>query len=67
MKIGDVSRYRRFADPIRQRWYAYYRAVRFAQRMTQGPVCTQLPFPLLPYGALDPLITAPPSSGFPSN
>jgi hypothetical protein len=67
MKIGDVSRYRRFADPVRQRWYAYYRAVRFAQRMTQNPVCTRLPFPPLPCGALDPLILATPSSDFPSN
>ena len=33
MKIGDVSRPRRFADPVRQRWYAYHRAVRFAVRM----------------------------------
>jgi len=33
MKIGDVSRPRRFADPARQRWYAYHRAVRFARRM----------------------------------
>jgi hypothetical protein len=43
MKIGDVSRPRRFADPIRLRWYAYHRAVRFALRMRQaaaagGPV-----------------------------
>jgi hypothetical protein len=35
MKIGDVSRPRRFADPARQRWYAYHRAVRFALRMRQ--------------------------------
>jgi hypothetical protein len=34
MKIGDVSRNRRFADPARQRWYAQHRAVRFAIRMT---------------------------------
>jgi hypothetical protein len=33
MKIGDVSRQRRFADPARQRWYAYHRATRFAIRM----------------------------------
>jgi len=33
MKIGDVSRHRRFADPVRLRWYAYHRALRFAQRM----------------------------------
>ncbi len=35
MKIGDVSRARRFADPARQRWYAFHRAVRFAVRMRQ--------------------------------
>jgi hypothetical protein len=34
MKIGDVSRQRRFADPARQRWYAHHRAIRFAARMT---------------------------------
>jgi hypothetical protein len=33
MRIGDVSRPRRFADPIRLRWYAKHRAVRFARRM----------------------------------
>jgi hypothetical protein len=41
MKIGDVSRQRRFADPVRQNWYALHRAVRFANRMmgkaTPGP------------------------------
>jgi hypothetical protein len=36
MKIGDVSRPRRFADPARQRWYAYHRAVRFALRMQRA-------------------------------
>ncbi|MBV9125259.1 MAG: hypothetical protein JO112_18030 [Planctomycetes bacterium] len=35
MKIGDVSRGRRFADPARLRWYAYHRSVRFALRMRQ--------------------------------
>ena len=35
MKIGDVSRRRRLADPARRRWYAQYRAVRFARRMLQ--------------------------------
>jgi hypothetical protein len=35
MKIGDVSRSRRFANPARQRWYAYHRSVRFALRMLQ--------------------------------
>jgi len=33
MKIGDVSRQRRFADPARQRWYARHRAIRFSIRM----------------------------------
>jgi hypothetical protein len=33
MRIGDVSRPRRFADPARLRWYAHHRAVRFARRM----------------------------------
>jgi hypothetical protein len=36
MRIGDVSRQRRFADPARQRWYAYHRALRFALRMLRG-------------------------------
>ena len=38
MKIGDASRHRRFADPARQRWYAYHRAVRFALRMMPPPL-----------------------------
>lgn len=33
MRIGDASRARRFADPVRQRWYAKHRAIRFASRM----------------------------------
>ena len=39
MKIGDVSRRRRLSDPVRMRWYAYHRAVRFARRMlgVDGP------------------------------
>jgi hypothetical protein len=38
MKIGDVSRPRRLADPARRRWYARYRALRFARRMAgDGP------------------------------
>jgi hypothetical protein len=36
MKIGDVSRRRRFADLARMRWYAYYRALRFSRRMLGG-------------------------------
>ncbi len=31
-RIGDVSRKRRFADPVRQQWYAQHRARRFARR-----------------------------------
>jgi hypothetical protein len=46
MKIGDVSRQRRFADPVRQRWYAHHRAVRFALRMRQP--CHPLTAELLP-------------------
>jgi len=33
MRIGDVSRARRFANPARIRWYAFHRSVRFALRM----------------------------------
>jgi hypothetical protein len=33
MRVGDVSRPRRLADPARLRWYAYHRAVRFARRV----------------------------------
>jgi hypothetical protein len=36
MKIGDVSRRRRLADPARVRWYAHHRAVRFARRMARA-------------------------------
>ena len=36
MRIGDVSRRRRFADPVRMRWYAHYRCVRFSRRMMCG-------------------------------
>ncbi len=36
MRIGDVSRHRRNADPIRRRWYAQHRAIRFARRMRSG-------------------------------
>ena len=44
MKIGDVSRQRRFADPARQRWYAHHRAVRFAFHMA-GRRPEQVGFP----------------------
>lgn len=33
MRVGDVSRGRRFSDPARLRWYACYRTLRFAMRM----------------------------------
>ncbi|MBV9122153.1 MAG: DUF2934 domain-containing protein [Planctomycetes bacterium] len=33
MKFGDAARRRRFADPARQQWYAFYRQVRFAFRV----------------------------------
>ncbi len=36
MRIGDVSRARRFANPARQRWYAFHRSVRFAMRMMKS-------------------------------
>ncbi len=41
MKVGDVSRRRRFQGAARLRWYAHHRAVRFARRMgglgAEGP------------------------------
>lgn len=40
MRIGDASRSRRFADPARQRWYAFHRAVRFALRMRETEALT---------------------------
>jgi hypothetical protein len=36
MKIGDVSRRRRLADPVRMRWYAHHRLVRFSRRCLLG-------------------------------
>ena len=33
MKVGDVSRRRRLADPVRLRWYARHRALRFSRRL----------------------------------
>lgn len=49
MKIGDVSRRRRLADGARRRWYAHYRALRFARRMLRGEGC-----PCEPAGAASP-------------
>jgi hypothetical protein len=40
MKIGDVSRPRRFANPARLRWYAFHRSVRFALRMMKAEEAT---------------------------
>lgn len=51
MRIGDVSRHRRFADPARRQWYAYHRAVRFAMRMI-GQDAT----PAAPIGAVGQMI-----------
>lgn len=48
MKIGDASRARRFADPFRQRWYAFHRSVRFATRMRGERVLS----PRVPAGSL---------------
>ena len=36
MRVGDVSRARRFANPARLRWYAFHRSVRFALRMMKA-------------------------------
>ena len=36
MRIGDVSRPRRFANPARLRWYALHRSIRFASRMMRA-------------------------------
>jgi hypothetical protein len=46
MKVGDVSRRRRFADPVRLRWYALHRARRFARRMARVGAEVVLPCPL---------------------
>jgi hypothetical protein len=43
-KIGDVSRKRRLGDPVRVRFYGYWRSLRWRSRMTGRP---------LPPGALD--------------
>ena len=56
MKIGDVSRPRRFADPARLRWYAYHRAVRFARRMHYGWTPNPASSDLAPGRAGQPLV-----------
>ena len=43
MKIGDVSRPRRFANPARLRWYAFHRSVRFALRMMKAEKTSSCP------------------------
>jgi hypothetical protein len=43
MRIGDVSRARRFANPARLRWYALHRSVRFALRMLRPKELTAPP------------------------
>jgi hypothetical protein len=43
-KIGDVTRKRRLGDPVRVRFYGYWRSLRWRSRMTGRP---------LPSGALD--------------
>ncbi|HEV2949142.1 MAG TPA: hypothetical protein VGX70_17335 [Gemmataceae bacterium] len=45
MRIGDVSRARRFANPARLRWYAFHRSVRFAMRMMKSCEETATPGP----------------------
>jgi hypothetical protein len=38
MRKGDVSRRRRLIGPVSKlRWYAHYRALRFARRFGFGP------------------------------
>jgi hypothetical protein len=51
MRIGDVSRARRFANPARLRWYAFHRSVRFAMRMMKSceETTTTGPGEQLPY------------------
>jgi hypothetical protein len=67
MKIGDVSRHRRFADPVRLRWYAYYRAVRFAQRMSQAGEGAPLALQSLACLAAGPVALGQPHPAFPNN
>ena len=37
-KIGDVTRKRRLADPVRVRFYGYWRSLRWRSRMTGRPL-----------------------------
>ena len=52
MRIGDVSRPRRFANPARLRWYAFHRSVRFALRMMKGEEPSS-PFEVVPLQVID--------------
>jgi hypothetical protein len=37
-KIGDVTRKRRLRDPVRVRFYGYWRSLRWRSRMTGRPL-----------------------------
>ena len=37
-KIGDVTRKRRLGDPVRVRFYGYWRSLRWRSRMTGQPL-----------------------------
>lgn len=37
-KVGDVTRKRRLSDPVRVRFYSYWRSLRWRSRMTGRPV-----------------------------
>jgi hypothetical protein len=50
MRIGDVSRARRFANPARLRWYAFHRSVRFAMRMMQSLETAPMDYKVGPTG-----------------
>ena len=41
MRIGDCTRRRRF-DPLRQRWYAIWRAFRHSRRLLGTPTADAL-------------------------
>ncbi len=52
MRIGDVSRARRFSNPARIRWYAFHRSVRFALRMLKPGLQTPATDPSEPLPCL---------------
>jgi len=37
-KIGDVTRKRRLGDPVRVRFYGYWRSLRWRSRITGRPI-----------------------------